>query len=779
MLSSAAPIFAESSDVRFLDGLARYGLFESATLFFSDRIDKITGTEKYPLAVEYVRTLTQQAIQAEPGKRKELRERLKNLDEQFLGPVDDGADPTRTLARLTLRFQFAIATFSFGDVARLESTIASPAERDAVVHHARKSILDAIDQFKSCFEALNELRRRTSRNVDQDFERKTLALVRGVRFQWGLAQESFALTYPAGDDRIISFNTAIDILSDVAGLPVDDDVVYRAQIELATCYRTVGDAAKAQATLDTLRNKNLSPEIRYRASTEQLRTCLAVGDTEGALREFSQDRPDTALHPDYDIARLELFLEIDRRNNNSANRDKMLELVRRIERQSGPYWGRRARQALTSARSASTVPSDGENAEILQMLAEEQFRNGKFSEAVQLYDKASVAAEASDDKEAAFKFGLAAVAVLDGVARKLDRTPDVSETEKATFRLRTVDALRKLATRFSSRPESSELHLKAIDDVSEFVGKELSLEKYVEILTEHVRTWPTSEKVPPLLLRSALIFEQKRRPDAALDVLERIPNASTVGADAVNAAGRCLLLQKERSDSKAAAWFEKRISPTVSWNDADVRSALLAAEYWNKAFLSDKNADAPKNAERLMKTLLERRADLPTTEKAKALANLVSALTEQGRQTEAAAVLEKLDGNSSTLSPAEQRNLLLTKARVLADTGDVQGAINLLAKHLEAPKNRTDYESWETLADILMRQNQSAAIGKSLDIWKQIAVESPKESEIWWNAREMILRVLLKAGKTEEAKKELDWLRTLYPQLGGELRKNRFETILN
>ena len=760
-------VFGENSDLRFLDGLSERGLFETAEIFYVDRIQRISEHERLVLATEFVRTLAHWALQTEPNRRSNILQKRERLEREFLGPVDDGTNPERTLALLNLRFQSVIGDLAIGNERRLEAVVAVEPEHSKAMEVARTQLFDTIEKFKACFEAVNELRQRVGSNADGDFERRTLGLLRTVHFQWGLAQESVALTFPNDSgDRVFCLNAAIEILDETARLQIDDDAVFRSRITIAGCYRLLGNLDRAAEMFKNLQNKPLSLEMQFRANAELIRYYLRLGELDTALKEFGNDRSNSVIVPEFNLARLELFLAENQRQPSEATLDKIIRLVRNIEQRNGLYWGRRARLVLISSDFSS------ENAELLKLLAEEQFHSGRFAESVRLYDRASEAAAKSKNLEVAFANAKSAVAVLDHVAQRLH-----SGTAEDQFAVRRqlVDALQSLAVRFADHLDAAELHLEAADEAARLVlEKNLPLERYVELLTEHVDHWPTSEKAPPLLLRAAQILEQQKRPVDALDLLKRIPNGSRIAPDAVNAAVRCFEQQKDIQHSDVADWFERRIAPDGPWSNADVRSALESADYR----LRSGNTDAAKNAEGLLRRLLEKCNDLPPTEKAKALSSLVTSLTLQNRQSEAAKILDDLTGdNFASLPPSVQRNLQLTKASVLAVIDKAQDAINILVDFLKKQPN--DLEFRETLAEILSRQEQPEALAQSLKLWEGIERSSPKNSEPWWNARESTLNILLKQGRKDEAVREYAVLRLLQPQLGGAARKTRFEAMFN
>jgi len=753
-------IFGENSDLRFLDGLSERGLFESVEYFYAERIQRVSEHEKIPLATEYVRTLTRWTLQSEPNRRSEILRKREKIEQEFLAPVDDNADPLRTAARIKLRFQIAIGDFALGDEQRLEAVVVAESKQPKALEAARTLLFDAMEKFKACFEAVRELRQRVGSNADADFEQRTSALLRTVRFQWGLAQKSVALSFPNdNENRVFCLTEAAKILSETAELTIDDDAVYRSRVELASCHRLLGNLPHAAQALKTLEGKPLSLEMQFRASTELLRYRLAHGELDAALTEFGGDRNDSVIVPEYDLARLELFLAENQRQTSDEALERIIQLVRNIEHRNGPYWGRRARLVLISSDFSF------DNAELLKLLAEEQYRSGRLAESVRLYERASVAAEESGKTEDAFQNAKSAIAVLNAVAQRLAPSEDQTSVQRQL-----VDGARNLAVRFVAHSEAAELHLNAVDEAAGLVReKNLPLEQYVELLTEHAERWPTSAKSPPLLLRAALILEQQQQSVDALARLERIPNDCRIAPDAVAAAVRCFEQQKDAKDSDAADWFERRISPDGPWSDADVRSALESVGY---RLRSVDAADA-KTAEGLLRRLLEKRNDLPPTEKAKALSGLVTSLTLQNRKAEASQILDQLIDDN--LPPAELRNLLLTKARVLADIGEVQDSVNILTDFLKkAPK---DLAFREILAEILSKRNEPEALNKALKLWEDVEEQTQKGSESWWNAKETTLRVLFKLERKNEAADRYKVLRLLYPDLGGTVRKARFEEM--
>jgi len=162
------------------------------------------------------------------------------------------------------------------------------------------------------------------------------------------------------------------------------------------------------------------------------------------------------------------------------------------------------------------------------------------------------------------------------------------------------------------------------------------------------------------------------------------------------------------------------------------------ARYWN---------DSPKlpSLRRLSVILLERR----------------------GRMDEASALLPLLDAEQlTTLSPEIQH----LRVRQLDSEGKTQEAVNLLTSLL---KQKREPETLRLLADILTRQSDRKSSEFALRYWTELTQAAERNSEMWWTAREGIFEVLCNTNRREEAKRDFETLRILYPDLGGAERKLR------
>ncbi|MDR0337707.1 MAG: hypothetical protein LBI18_11510 [Planctomycetaceae bacterium] len=790
------------SDILFLRGLSDRNLFESVEFFCQKEFQNpnVSTIQKLRLATELVRSQTRQLLISEPVLRQELRKRLGELKTQFLGSPDELTQPELSLARIELQFQFAVAEYSLGDWQRLEADVAPETNRNNMILQARTTLFQSLEQFQLATELLETAQKRNGFKTNPALERQLVILFRSIGYQKGLAQMSLALSFPPGEDRLFSLNQAVRFLTELASLPINDPIIFRSRIELATCYRLLENYDQCRELLTRLPNTELTPELQFQAETELIRYCLAVGNLDEAAAKTKQNHPDSWIYPDYELAKLELFLMLSRRFKDQTQQQTeinqtILEQIRHIDQQFGTYWGRRARMFLgNSHRTIAEGTTEGIDAPLLKMLAEDQFQNGQYTEAVRFFELASRHAETIGNRQETFDNAVSAIAVLEEVLKRLETVAsaasvasadsDTLQTEITSCRQQMIDSLRALSVRFSENPDTDELHLKAIDLASQAVlQKELPLDDYLGLLKEHAEHWRDSPKTPPLLFRAATLLENQGQISDALSILEKIPNHTVVGLDVVNTAKRCFEMLPDSSCSgvSVAEWFERRLPVDEhSWNEADVVSVLHAAEQRIQAFAGVANKteaiEIPKRAEQLLRNALRNFPELKPVIKIQIQTMLVTVLNDLEQRKEGTEILKLLDDQQlEALSSAEKRSFWLVQVQLLAKTGKTQEAVDLLKKRLKQYPD--DHGFLIVLAEILTRQNDSATLAKAVEIWTRIANQSAKNTENWWLSRERIIEIYLKQNKQSEAKKEFEILRLLYPELGGTTRKSRLETL--
>ena len=126
-----------------------------------------------------------------------------------------------------------------------------------------------------------------------------------------------------------------------------------------------------------------------------------------------------------------------------------------------------------------------------------------------------------------------------------------------------------------------------------------------------------------------------------------------------------------------------------------------------------------------------------------------------------------------------ENRLQIVRADALADTNNVQAALDLLSEMLRVSSGNVEILS--ASARILSRQDDAKSRDLALRTWRIVEQRTASRSPLWWEAKEAIIRLLVESGEPQqrqEAKAMLEMLLILNPELDGPERKLRLETII-
>ena len=140
-------------------------------------------------------------------------------------------------------------------------------------------------------------------------------------------------------------------------------------------------------------------------------------------------------------------------------------------------------------------------------------------------------------------------------------------------------------------------------------------------------------------------------------------------------------------------------------------------------------------------------------------------------------LIEQKSG-ASTQNTSEKRQLNIIRADALADTNNVQTAVNQLSEMLR--QSPGDIEVLTALARILGRQSDVKSRELSLRTWRTVEQRLPSNSESWWDAKEAIIHLLLTSGdatQQQQAESMFEMQHILNPDFGGPERKLRFDAM--
>ena len=788
MFATTVSAVASESDVRFLQGLGSRQLFESADLFFTEKTATVPANEKYPLTAEYIRVLTNQLLLSTGAAQAVLQEKLLSLEKELL---DKPIDAERSLDQFSLRLQFIYAEMSLTDAMRYNLSILAETERGDQANRCRERYLALLERYKKLEDDLLTLRQTTGNRTDFQFDRETLLLHHLTRFAAGLAQESFAMTYPPGNDRAFSLQQAVPYFDEISQLDFSDPIVFQARIELARCHRLLGNPPLAENSLAMIKEplfQTTAKEQQLQWLTEVIRVQISKGTAEAIQNAVifselaAQYHLPTTLYPEFDLARLELFLATSQMyTDKKVVEERMRQLlasIRQLELTHGRYWGRRAQLLLIS----SALPGHAQSVPLLSVLAEDRFHAGQYTESAQLYVQASSNAEKNGDKNEALRLCRLALGSQSKFCDSIQSSEKSTAAERDAATQQFVRLLRQQSLRFpddnakstASNTDAADWHLKAIDiEAARQKQGDISLDEYLFLLEEHQTNWPNGEKSPAVAIRAALLYNERGKPEKSIERLSAIPIDAKTVPQFMSLAKKCFDQIPDVGDRQKAEWFEMR--------QANRQALIFAAQFLSRAAANEKDEqtkhELAKRTETLCAQAIQTASDISVTEKLSLHLFWAVALGIQRRQQEAVKMIERINKESiAELKPDELRRFRLTQAELFSETGQTQAAIDILAEL--RVNDKTDLAANELLAEILSKRSESAALDRAMQLWNEIEPQYQKNTDDWWHVREMMIIVLCRQGKREEAKEKLELWRILYPELGNAARKHRLDELL-
>ncbi|GAB6164350.1 hypothetical protein JCM19992_03500 [Thermostilla marina] len=809
----AAPAWAYTSeDARFLEGLRQRHLYTTAEHVCRVELARpdIPASEAVRWRVALSETLCAHALNSPPAKRPALWKEAA----EACRTADDAAASITLIARL----QQAIVFETQGRLLRQEAELASAPDWERV----REPLREAIRRFRELDTRVEDAIRLPAMRTgapDALSEKELLSLQKNVRFHWASALEELARTYPPDSpDRTGALTEAVDRLRVPAQLPYDDPLAWPARLAVVRCRRLLGEHAGA-LTLINEYEKDAPPDAALNLRAERLRIAVAEKNWAEADRLTAMGRTIRGIaSPVYDYALLEALTagwkrarELNDPDQEKTWRDRITELVALIGREDGPYW--RFRAEMLVARSLD--PGERSDPSMQVWVAENAYRSGRYDEALAAYDQARQQAAAAGKSDDAFRYGFTAAAI----------------EHRRNRHAQAMTRYRELASAMPSHPQAPQAHRLAQYHLEQLLRTDPKngdlAGRYTELLREYLTTWPQAPDAAEVRLKLARFLLWSNRLHEAFTVAaEMSPNADdSQRAAAVGLLESCARsLLQSNSKPEPAAPFElgqaiagiARVGGLGNWrpegplpsiaSTASQQAFLACVRLW-LAFgqtpaavekqLRDAIAALPQvGSDDLLRRRLfaylalvavlggdaeqaarwHRQAEpLPVEIRCELLQILAYRGTTGGAAAEwTVALAESLQGAESV--PAELASQLPTIiAEALAAAGRESDAIERYRRLAEAQPNNPDV--LESYATLLARRNDRAALEQALEVWRQIARRSPEASPRWYRAKAAIVGLHLRLGNREQARKILDLVELLHPDLGGPSTAETFQAL--
>ena len=817
-LATAADPFG---DGHFLAGLRRRQLFELAETYCTGRLEdpRISDAEKAQFVIELSLSLTDWAVNSPPDGRERLWQRARQATDSF---VATSAENPRLLL---VCYQAASGLLLRGELARQEGEVV----RDAgpLFEEAKTNLRLAIARFEELDERIrDEIRqknlpggRNSARsNPDLLSDYQLVSIQRDVQYQLARALRNQGQCYePGSADRANSLTQAVGKLNSLVGFEPADQTTLKSRIDDIVCHRLLGEYATARRMLDTLAGAGTPPEIQLRTKAEEIRLALAQNALTQAVAMLSGPRElDGVTSADLDYARLEVCLVAWRSADQSKNSQEAARwqteataAVAAVERLHGPYWRRRAELLLAGYVESS---SGGGDLVMRVRAAESSYRSGRIDDAVAAYDRARELAKQIGDTDQAFDLGFTAAAII----REAGRDQEA------------LSRFRGLAVEMPSAPKASQAHRAAIYHAGQLAldGTGASLQTYLDLLDEHLSTWPTGSEADQVRWQLGNLRKHQSDWQNAVAVYRAISTDFIEYDRVVEAAADCYLawlndlngkgLATDEIASAAAGWLESLVfapdgRPPERWSPLTRQAVLWAAQ-----IRMNYTTNGYGRTEQLLGIAMNSAEKAPPAWLAAAQTLLVFSLAGQERRREAAAVLEQIsqgptdellailegiarlsaEGGANVrlelaglqlrtvellrprraeLTQSQLHDLDRIAAEALANVGRVDEALQAYRRLAGALPNHGDVQ--EGYARLLGAQPDRASLETSLAKWRELAKRTPEGSDRWFRAKYAVARLHLRTNDKPKAEKMIRLLEVLHPELGGPQMKARFDQL--
>jgi tetratricopeptide (TPR) repeat protein len=804
----------DTAEQRFLAGLRERGLLKLAEKYCIDRLKQVdlSETRRADVTIELSCVLSDQAVNAPPDARGPLWQRAQQATDDF------AAKNSQSPHVLLVRLQGALNLLTRGELVRQEAQAA--ADGGPLLDDARAQLSAAIEQLRTLDEAVEQQLAPERSDPTKLSPYQLAALQKNIRHELPRALRNYGQCYPEkSPDRVNALTQAVKLLASLAKLDRDDPLYFRSRIDLIVCQRLLGDVEAAASTIQALLAEKPPPAVELRVRAERIRGALAGGGLPAALTLLADGREmDGLTSPELDCAWLETYLSAWQAAAKTDDKAQLAEwqkkadaMVRLIESSYGPYWKRRAESLLVGSVRAS--PNSGD-LNMWVRAAEGLFRSGRPDEAIAAYRRAAKAAVGEGNADRAFE--------LLFVAATIEHQRNRHEPAMAAYR--------QLAVGSPKHAKAAEAHLLAAYHAAQLAkdGQPASTKQYVDLLQEHLQTWPAGRTADDVRRRLGRIYEYQRDWAQAVAAYRGVSAKDAEFLPAVESVERCYrawLTQKKAAREPtepvavaAADWLEavalgRQGRWPAKWGAVERFAALAAAR-----LLLDETAAGHSRAAKILSAALEAAADAPAEWKSAAETMLVCSLAGAGQRREAGDVLKKLTGGSTEqilamldglgrlavtarpevrreigalqllaieplwpardkLTPSQRLSVERLRAQALADAGRTDEALAAFRSLVKAYPQDLSLQHGEMR--LLLARGDKASLQAVLDKCRQLDKDTVQGSPRWLRIQYWIVSAQYGLGNRQPAAARIRVLQELYPKMGGPGLKAEFDELLS
>ncbi|MEZ6096925.1 MAG: hypothetical protein R3C03_22340 [Pirellulaceae bacterium] len=806
-LLSASPLQVEQSsatrDQPLIDGLRRRQLFDLADYHCEQLLatNELAVVDRTAIVIEKMKTQMARAIQVQGNGR------MKAWDEAVRIGDDFAAAETQNPRLPLVAIQSAMVQMAESRLLAAENRISPLVEtsRDRAVSQLRGARRRLEDVERTLTTELPQS--PTESGTDGTFSNREIhSLLANVRFQIAQSNLTRAAMY-AVDDRVNRIDALTGVVSwlneTLKQVDPNHPLNHSTKLRLAEAYRMLGDYREAQAQLASLPENGMTFENQQAAIAEQLDLGIATNDLMRfrPVLELAKSQSESA--PETDLAALRFVLALaSQSDSNGQWQQAASDWINRIEQRHGLYWGRLAeRTFVNQSNQASALSGSDTSNDMAERLGDTAARDERWDDAANAYRKALDQSIAAGDWDNVFEQQFKRIKALE----------QLGDTETAVSEL--LDVARK-------RPEhamASTAHLRAAWYVAQQAATDKSqVDRFRDLLVEHLRDWPAATTAAQARLWLARLQLGNKDYQAAIENYFQIPARSTLFVEVakdLQFAIPGLLATRSELDSRAqlAGQLMRGLKSLITPADVEQASSsdlllVVSLDKLASEFDGEDSGVVARLAERNLATVESLSSLQLSQQAAVAIAFLAEQGNEQGRARE---LFEEIKAEPTGMALLYE--LLSLRNRRLRNT-EIEGWQLRVAAELESSADSEREKShWrlqqaqvylnngkpdEALAKLnamvggdkssdevtLLKARCLAAIpGKeleSLDEWRRVASRSQDHSEVWFEAKYEVARLLLETDQKAEAAKLLRYMKAVPPGWEQSSRKADFDALM-
>ena len=760
---------SRSHDQKFANGLRQRQLYSLANQFCVERLKNanLNDQQKAELAIEHLKTLTAQAVNAPPAQQGKAWSQLEKTSSNYL---QDFRGRARNILVIV---QDALIPLTHAKSLRREMEFRD--QKNAAQRQQTLALLRrAIDKLQVALREVNRLKAERTREkpIDEQylFASQLATLQHNVQFQIATCNLNRAQLYPATDrvNRTDTLKQVNDQLKAIRRqITQGDSLWFEIQLQQIEVERLSNNLAGARKLIQDLQKSNWGTVQQQRLRHQTLELGLADNTFPEMARQLDLEDFQCHSFQPLDITLVKLALKMAEREKLVTQKKRWQQVAvgfsEQIKQTHGTYWGRMSDLLMVDVARTAKLPS---NVEILIRLAEQHVRKNEIKEAIEVFDSAYDIAVEQNQNDSAFAIAYRAAAVM----QKLKKH------DEASLRLRL------LANRFTEHKSAPQAHLMACWNKAQAArGSSEKTSEYEKMLTEHVNNWPKSSVSAQARTWLARLLQHQKKYNKAFETYASIPLEKKQFKENIDQLISCGTLAASRSaDEKQTDALMELCRKLMKgerekWKPSQRRIAVLLAQIQiqNKKqtqesidllnFVIDhEQAEPSEKLSARIWLLIAFSADPKRKEDAKKLLQALQVRSEDSQtwlqgfagvdptfQSSTASEIKLAVANQIKPPAADAAKWKLLKAKSQLSVGKADEAVKTFSNLIESNPRNFRYQL--EYARALTTQDKQDSKEKALRQWRVIARKTRPNSETWMEAKYHVALMQHRLGQSKQA----------------------------